>query len=263
MIDLTGKWALITGASGGIGKDLAWLFAKDGANLVLVARNASRLSEVKDEIEKKQGVNVITVVKDLTKLESADEIFSELEREKISVSALVNNAGVGVFGDFSESNPEGIDKLLLLNIFALTRMTKLFLEKFAEKGGAILNVASTAAFQPGPGMAVYYASKAYVVSFSEALAEELAGKGITVTCLCPGPTKTEFFDTVNMGKPFFLKVFGEMDSRRVALYGYNAIKNKKTLVVAGLFNRLTVFSVRFAPRKLIAKISSLLNRPSV
>ena len=185
--------ALITGASGGIGYELAKLFAKDHHSLVLVARNGPRLKQVGDELQRQFGITVRTIALDLAAPTAPQALFEELRREGVDVDILVNNAGYGKFGEFAEVAIEESAGQVQLNIAALTSLTRLFLAPMLERGsGKIMNVASTAGFQPGPLMAVYYATKAYEISFSEALANELADKGITVTCLCPGATETGF-----------------------------------------------------------------------
>ena len=188
-----GKTALITSASGGIGYELAKLFANDHYNLVLVARNASKLAQVADELQRQFGISAKSIPLDLTAPTAPQFLFDQLQREDIAVDILVNNAGYGVFGEFAKIPLEDTLGQIQLNVTALTHLTKLFLGSMIERrSGKIMNVASVAGFQPGPLMAVYYATKAYVISFSEALANELADKGVTVTCLCPGATETAF-----------------------------------------------------------------------
>jgi short-subunit dehydrogenase len=185
--------ALITGASAGIGRELAKLFAKDGYSLVLVARTASRLNLFADELQRQFSISARTFALDLVAASAPQSLFDQLTRENIAIDVLVNNAGYGKLGAFAEVAAEESLGQIQLNITALTHLTKLFLGPMLQrKSGKILNVASTAGFQPGPLMAVYYATKAYVISFSEALANELNRSGVTVTCLCPGATDTEF-----------------------------------------------------------------------
>lgn len=204
--DGTGKGtALITGASSGIGYELARLFARKGHGLVLVARNQETLRELAEKLEREHGIRAIVVSKDLSLPSTPEEIFRELAEKSISVDILVNNAGFGTRGMFSNADTDSQLKMIQVNTTALTHLTRLFLERMSRpRKGRILNVASTAAFQPGPLMAVYYATKAYVLSFSEALASELHGSGVTVTALCPGPTRTEFERRAGMeGRGFF------------------------------------------------------------
>src|SRR3981189_1482485 len=214
---LNDKTALITGASGGIGYELAKLFAGDHCNLVLVARNAERLSQIAGELAGQFGIKVKTVALDLGALPAPKFLFDDLQREGISVEILVNNAGFGVFGEFAQMPEEEILGQLQLNITALTELCRLFLPPMVARcRGKIMNVASTAAFQPGPLMAVYYASKAYVLSFSEAIANELKGTGVTVTALCPGPTESEFQKRAHIENTRLIKskLMGRMTSEQ-------------------------------------------------
>ncbi len=249
-----GKWGLITGASGGIGLDLANLMAHDNLNLVIVARSQDKLEQLKSELEKAHSIQVKVLVKDLSKSESPQEIYSELDKENISISILVNNAGFGTYGAFHKSDLERELNMIQVNITSLAHLSRLFIGPMVEKGeGKVLNVASAAAFQPGPWMANYFASKAYVLHFSEALRNELIGTGVTVTCLCPGPTQTKFFENARMNDSGLAS--RKMDSLKVAKTGYNALKKGKTIVIPGLFYKLLTFSVRTAPRKMVAKIT--------
>jgi len=248
--------ALITGASGGIGYELAKLFANDHHNLVLVARNGPRLTQIADELQRQFGVSVKTVTLDLEASAAPQGLFDQLQREGIAVDILVNNAGYGKLGEFAEVPVEENLGQIQLNVTALTFLTRLFLGPMLERGsGRIMNVASTAGFQPGPLMAVYYATKAYVISFSEALANELAGKGVTVTCLCPGATDTGFASRAGNDKSRLFKQLGPMDAKRVALKGYRGLMAGRTLVIPGLKNWLLAESLRISPRKLVTAIS--------
>jgi len=248
--------ALITGASGGIGYELAKLFAKDHHNLVLVARNGPRLTQIADEMQRQFGVSIKTVALDLVASGAPQSLFDELKREGIGVDILVNNAGYGKLGEFAAVAVEESLGQIQLNVTALTYLTRLFLGPMLERhSGRIMNVASTAGFQPGPLMAVYYATKAYVISFSEALANELAGKGITVTCLCPGATETGFASRAGNDKSRLFKQLAPMDAKTVALKGYRGLMAGKTLVIPGLKNWLLAESLRVSPRKLVTAIS--------
>jgi len=246
--------ALVTGASGGIGLELARLFAADGHGLVLIARSRDKLSALAEELSGKHNVNARVLPADLARAEAPREIFEELRREGVSVDALVNNAGIGSYGLFAETDAKTELDLLQINVVALTHLTKLFLpQMIARRRGYVLNVASTAAFQPGPLMAVYYASKAYVLSLSEALANETSGTGVRVSALCPGPTETGFVAAAGMveSKLFDANV---MDARSVAVEGYRGMLSGKTIVIPGFRNRLLASGYRFAPRGLITKI---------
>ncbi len=241
--------ALITGASSGIGLELAKRFARDGYNVVLVARNEQRLQTLKQELEAQFHAQCTVHVKDLSKYSEAEALFQELQQQQITVDFLVNNAGYGLFGEFTETDLQDELSMIDINIKALTTLTKLFLPGMKEReNGKILNVASTAAFQPGPLMAVYYATKAYVLSFSEALENEMKGMGVTVTALCPGPTKTGFESRANLGQSKLFKS-GVMEVERVANIGYEGLMKGKSIVIPGFKNRLLANSIRFIPRK--------------
>jgi short-subunit dehydrogenase len=246
---------LITGASGGIGYELAKLCARDHHNLVLVARSADRLAQVAAELQA-QGVTVKTIALDLAAPPAPKFLFDQLQREGIAIDILINNAGFGSFGEFAQMPEDEILGQIALNITALTQLTRLFLPSMMQRrGGKIMNVASTAAFQPGPLMAVYYATKAYVLSFSEAIANELRNSGVTVTCFCPGATHTGFAKRAGTEKSRLFKQLGAMSSEKVALDGYRALMEGRTLAISGAHNWLVAQSTRFAPRKMVTAIS--------
>ncbi len=248
--------ALITGASAGIGRELAKLFARDHYNLILVARDGSRLAQFADELQRQFGVSARSLPLDLTAASAPQVIFDQLARESISVDVLVNNAGYGKLGAFAEVPLEESLGQIQLNITALTHVTKLLLgPMLARKSGKILNVASTAGFQPGPLMAVYYATKAYVISFSEAVANELKGTGVTVTCLCPGVTDTEFQKRAGTEQTRLFRQMRPMDAKTVARDGYRGLMKGKPLVISGFRNWLLAESLRVSPRKLVTAIS--------
>jgi len=250
------KTALITGASGGIGYELAKLFAEDHHNLVLVARSAGKLMQVADELQREFGISAKAVPLDLTTASAPPSLFDQLQREGIAVDILVNNAGYGVLGQFAQVSLKDNLGQIQLNITALTHLTRLFLEPMIERrSGKILNVASTAGFQPGPLMSVYYATKAYVISFSEALANELDGIGVTVTCLCPGATDTGFQGRAGLENTLLFKKLRPMDARTVARDGYRALMAGKPIVISGFRNWLLAESLRFSPRRLVTAIS--------
>jgi uncharacterized protein len=246
---------LITGASGGIGYELAKLFARDRHNLVLVARSSDKLAQVARELQS-HGVTVKTIALDLAQPPAPKFLFDQLQREGIAIDILVNNAGFGAFGAFAQM-PEGeILGQIDLNIRALTELTRLFLPPMMQRRrGRIMNVASTAAFQPGPLMAVYYATKAYVLSFSEAIANELRDTGVTVTCFCPGATHTDFAKRAGVENSRLFKTVGAMSAEKVALDGYRAVMEGRGLAISGAHNWLVAQSTRFAPRKLVTAIS--------
>ena len=248
--------AVITGASGGIGYELAKLFARDHYNLVLVARSADKLNQVAGELQSQFSVTAKIFALDLAAVPAPQFVFDQLQREGIAVDVLVNNAAFGAFGEFAEMPEEEIVGQIQLNVTALTHLTRLFLPAMLARGsGKIMNVASTAAFQPGPLMAVYYATKAYVLSFSEALANEVAGSGVVVSCFCPGPTDTGFQKRAGMENSRVVKKVGGMSAERVARDGYRGLMAGRTVVISGVQNWLAAESVRFAPRKWVTAIS--------
>jgi short-subunit dehydrogenase len=241
------KTTLITGASAGIGFSLAKIFARDGYSLVLIARNKDKLQQLAQEVK----VPTTIIAKDLSIPSSPQEIFLELQSKKIHVDILINNAGIGSYGPFAQTSLDEELRLLQVNIVALTQLTKLFLPAMIEnKYGKIMNVSSTAAFQPGPLMAVYYASKAYVQSLSEALSNETTGTGVTVTALCPGPTRTEFQSRAHMeeSKLFAGKI---MTSDEVAEIGYKGLMAGKRVVITGFSNKLLSLIAKLSPNSIV------------
>ena len=255
--------ALVAGASSGIGRELARLFARDRYDLVLVARGLEKLDRVGAELAQQHHVRSRSVGADLAAPDAPEAIVETLRQAGLSVDVLVNNAGYGIYGPFANADRRTELDLLQVNVVALTHLTKLLLPEMLARGaGRILNVASTAGFQPSPFLAVYAASKAYVVSFSEALAEELAGTGVSVTTLCPGPTATGFQARAGMeGVRLFRGPF-VMDAPSVARAGYTALMRGQRLVVPGVGNKLLMESVRFAPRRLVTRIARLIQAPS-
>jgi len=246
---------LITGASGGIGYELAKLFARDHHNLVLVARSGDKLTQVANELQA-QGVIVEIIALDLAQPLAPKFLFDQLQREKLSIDVLINNAGFGAYGEFAEMAMDEILGQIDLNVRGLTELTRLFLPPMlARRSGRIMNVASTAGFQSGPLMAVYYATKAYVISFSEAIANEVRNAGVTVTCFCPGATHTGFGRRAGNDQTRVFKQFGAMGAEKVALDGYRAVMEGRTLAISGLHNWALAQSTRFAPRKMVTAIS--------
>src|SRR5271170_103652 len=247
--------ALITGASYGIGLEFSRIFAREGYNLVLVARSADKLRQLASELEKNHGTRSLILATDLTEPGASAYVLDQTTRAGIQVDVLVNNAGFGQYGLFAENDLEECLRQIQLNVTTLTHLTRLYLPAMIERGsGRILNVASTAAFQAGPLMAVYFATKAYVLHFSEALSNELNGTGVTVTCLCPGATATEFHKRANATGMKLLKL-GSMDARTVAEDGYRAFVAGKPVVISGLKNWLVAQSIRFSPRWLVTAIA--------
>jgi hypothetical protein len=234
---------------------LSKLFARDGYRLVINARHERDLARVASAFEADFGVPVTIIPRDLSQPGAADEIVETLQRRSIRVDVLVNNAGFGLYGPFAETDLTTELAMMRVNMTALTHLTKLFLGPMLEQGaGEILNVASVASFQPGPMMAVYYASKAYVLSFSEALSSELSGTGVTVTALCPGPTATDFQRRAQLDPDRWLTLMKRMEAETVARAGYRALKRDQAVVVPGLMNQLIVLLGRFLPRTWLTTI---------
>lgn len=247
------RYTLITGASTGIGYELAKLFARDNHNLILVARNKIKLEAVKNELSK-YNLDIKILSADLSKSEDIENIFNFVEGNKLNIDILVNNAGVGSFGDFNDIEWKKEEELIDINIKSLTRLTKYFLSKIVElKNGGILNVASTAAFCSGPRMATYYASKAYVLSLTEAIYEEYKNTGIKISCLCPGPVKTSFQGKAGIKKSDAAKKY-LMDAEEVANICYRDFKKGKTIIIPGKKNKLLVIGNKFLPRSISRKI---------
>ena len=243
---------LITGASSGIGFELAKLFAADGYDLMLVSRSEKALDDLAFDLQTKHGIDAKVIAKDLSRIESCRELYDECVQCGICVDILVNNAGFGGWGHYWETDLDREMQMMNLNMLAPVHLTKLFLKGMVQrKKGRILNVASTAAFQPGPLMAIYYATKAFVLSFSEAIATELEGTGVTVTALCPGPTETNFRAAAGMEKSMLFSKHLKMDAPSVARIGYEDLMKGKVLSVPGLKNRIVMQSLRLAPRSFI------------
>jgi len=253
---LAPRTVLITGASSGIGLELAHLFAHDGYRLVLVARSRGALRELGDELQARHSVQVRISPKDLAHPSAPGELYQELQEAGVVLDVLVNNAGFGGNGPFLNTEWSNEAEMIQVNIAALTHLTKLFLPQVRAREGKVLNVASVAAFLPGPFMAVYYATKAYVLSFSEALAEELSGTGTTVTCLCPGPVATGFQKRAGTESNQMMKSPLLVDVRDVALAGYEGMKQGKRVVIPGWKNALVVQGLRASPRSIVTKMVS-------
>ena len=248
------KTALITGASGGIGYELALLLARDGFDCILVARSRDKLDELAARLESEFRVKTLVVARDLSKPTAVDEIYEEVSAASMSIDLLVNNAGFPVYGRFVDTDWQTELDMLQVNVVALTALTKLFVRGMVERrNGRILNLASTAAFVPGPLMAVYYASKAYVLSFSQALANELQGTGVTVTALAPGPTRTGFQKRGVMEDSRLVR--GQIaDAKSVAAAGYHGMMRGKTIVIPGFSNKLIPWVARVSPRGAVTRV---------
>lgn len=253
-------YALITGASTGIGLELAELCAVKGYNLVLVARSSDKLETIANDLRLKYNVKVKVITKDLSKSDSCFDLFSEIQKENLSVNLLINNAGFGGLGYFSETDLQYEIDMIQVNITSLIILTKLFLQKMKENNfGIILNVASTAAYQPGPSMAIYYASKAFVLNFSEAISKELQGSNVSVTTLCPGPTKTEFQQRARMSESKLFKSNLVASSESVARIGLEAALKRKRVIIPGFLNRVGIYSSELLPRPLVMSVVNYLH----
>jgi short-subunit dehydrogenase len=251
---MANETALITGASSGIGLGIARLFAADDSNLVLVARREDRLKALADELKSEFGVDVFILPKDLSEKNAPREIFEELQKEGIQIDVVVNSAGFGSRGGFAELGEESQMDMLQVNIAALTHLTRLFLPGIIERGrGGILNVGSLAGFLPGPNLAVYYATKAYVLSFTEALSEEIRNPNIKITCLAPGPVRTEFGSKSELDDSLLFKM-SLMDVEPVVKAGYEGFRKGDVIVLPGMKQKLIPFLLRFMPRFLVRKI---------
>lgn len=256
--------ALVTGASSGIGRELAQVLAAEGHDLVLVARGEADLVELARDLGERHGIEARVLPADLARPGAPGEVAAAVERLGLEIDVLVNNAGFGLHGDFLETDPAVERDMIAVNVAALTELAKRLAGPMAARGrGRILNVASTAAFQPGPGMAVYYATKAYVLSFSVAIAVELEGTGVTVTALCPGPTRTGFAEVAGAGRSRLFARSRGMDAGRVARAGYRAMARGRKVAVVGFWNRLGAFANRLSPRPFAARVVRRLHRPAV
>jgi len=250
--------ALITGASSGIGTELAKLFAQDGIDLVLVARNKERLEAIAADLHAKHAVDVTVLPYDLAQPSAPEVIVQELQTRGITINYLVNNAGTQVYGPIQETDVMHQLNLIQVNLVALTHLTMLLLPDMVKRGaGRILNLSSIGGFAPAPLNAIYCASKAYVLSFSEGIARDLERTGVTVTCLCPGATRTDFARRADIEDMRFFRM-SVMDAQQVAQAGYVALMKGKTTVIPGLLNKLIAFSVRLSPRRLVTRIGSYL-----
>ena len=249
------KTALITGASSGIGLELARIFARNQTNLILVARSEAKLHEIAKELSS-SGIDVKIYAKDLSILENAREIYEDLKSQQVSVDYLINNAGFGVNGNFTDTNWEQELQMLNLNIMTLTYLTKIFArDMVSRKEGRIMNIGSTGAFQPGPYMAAYCASKAYVLSLSEAVNYELRGTGVTVTTLCPGVTETKFHDVADSNDTAMWRKLSHATAAEVAGYGFKIMMKGKPMGVYGRSNKWIISMNRLVPRCIATAMS--------
>ena len=252
--------ALITGASSGIGLQLAKKFAEQGHPVILLARNKSQLEKIAHEIRTDFNISADIIVADLFLPEAPDQIANELKERNLNVDILINNAGFGLQGSYDKLDLRQQLNMIQVNIMALAHLTRLFLpEMIRRNAGGILNVASTAAFQAGPNMAVYYATKAFVLNFTEALHEEVRQTKLHVSCLCPGPTHTGFQAAANMGDANLFK-FGAHSAEAVARLGYSAFQKNQTIAIPGFKNNILALGSKLSPRFVTRKIAQFLNR---
>ena len=251
--------ALVTGASSGIGRELAREFAADGYDLVVVARRAAALEALVGEVTRAHGRKARAIAADLAQPGGARQIHDTLAHDGTAIDVVVNNAGFGLLGTVATQPVQRQLEMVQVNVSALTELTRLFLPAMLERNqGGVLNLGSTASFQAGPFMAVYYATKAYVLAFTEAIAEEVAGTPLRISCLCPGPTATGFAEQAHMTNTRLFRL-GTMTAADVARIGYQGWKRNKLIVVPGLTNKFGVGLVRFSPRPVVRKVVRLLN----
>ncbi|MDD2681059.1 MAG: SDR family oxidoreductase [Patescibacteria group bacterium] len=252
---MTKNITIITGASSGIGLELAWILASNNHNLLIIARHEDKLNELAKAIQIKHQVTVDYLVKDLSKPESTQEIFKYCQEKQLFVDILINNAGFGDFCEFSDSNRQRQLDMINVNISSLVSLTHLFLKDMINNNeGKIMNIASAAAFQPGPLMSVYYATKAFVLHFSEAIANELKDKNITLTTICPGPTASNFKQSANLNNSRLMKKRNLPSSRSVAEFSYQAMIKGRVIAIPGFSNWLLSKLVNIIPRPLVVKM---------
>lgn len=255
------KTALITGASSGIGRAFAHEFARDGYDLILAARGISAMQTLSDELQRRYPIRVTVLGADLQKPDGARQLHAQVKAQNVRIHALVNNAGYGLFGEFKDSALEPELAMMRLNMTSVVVLTKLFMPDLIAHQGKLLNTASTAAFQPGPYMSVYYATKAFVLSFSEAIAEELAPHGVSVTALCPGPTASGFQDKAEMQASALVQGKRLPSAEEVAGKGYRALQRGQRVYVPGLMNWIMASSVRFTPRRVVTALVRRMSQP--
>ncbi len=255
-----GQTALITGASAGIGVELAECFAKDGYAVIVTARSEGPLKELAGRLAREHNVQAVAIPADIGQPGGGEKLASEIRSRGLGVDVLVNNAGYGMSGGFDDLSAESQLGMIDLNVRALVELTHIFFPQMLKnRRGGVLNVASTAAFQPGPFMTVYYATKAFVLSFSEALWEEARGTGVKVSALCPGPTESKFHDRAGTTKVRASKIAGMMTSRAVAQIGYNAFQRGQRVAISGGMNAFMARLVPFFPRGMTLGIARSLN----
>lgn len=248
------RFVLITGGTEGIGYELAKLYANDKKNVFIVARDEIKLQKIKEDLQMRYRVKVKILSVNLANYKEREKLIKHIEEKKMEIEVLINNAGVGTFGEFDKNNIENEMELIELNIAALSHLTHYFLKQMKDRNrGGILNIASTAAFSAGPKMANYYASKAYVLNLTEALHEESKNNNVVISCLCPGPVKTNFQQKAGIKKSEKAKSY-LMSAEEVARIGYDGFKSKRVIIIPGLKNKLLVFGAKILPRSILRKI---------
>ncbi|TXK47386.1 SDR family oxidoreductase [Lactococcus sp. dk322] len=252
---------LITGASGGLGLEFAKSYAKSGNNLVLVSRNEAKLYDIKKELENKYGVTIYVYKKDLSKANAASDIYDFVMKKQLFVNVLINNAGFGDYGKFTNSDLKKQNNMVHVNILSVMEMCYFFAKPMQEKDtGVILNVCSVAGFQSGPLMSVYYATKAFVLSFTEALSVEMKDTGVSIKALCPGPTNTGFVSAAQLEESGLFKHLKNATAKEVVQYAFKKMDNKKVVLIPGFLNKVMVLSSKIIPRSVVRKIVYLIQR---
>jgi uncharacterized protein len=253
---------LVTGASSGIGYELAKVFARHGHDLILVARSSDKLLALQQDLQKQYGSQVAVFSADLSEPQASERLWEQIQAQGLVVDILINNAGFGDHGPFAEADWPKLAQMLQLNIVALTHLSRLCLPDMVARGhGKVMTVASTAAFQPGPFMAVYYATKSYVLSFTQAIANELKGTGVTAMALCPGPTRSQFQAAANLNQIPWFNTNRWPTAAVVAEFGYDALKRNRIVAVHGLTNWIFTFLIRFAPNALVVEMVRRIQAP--
>jgi len=258
----TKETALVSGASTGIGFELARVLAANGHPLVLVARDREKLAAAAERLQDEYGVPVSALGKDLSGPGAAEDLWSDMSKSNLTIDILINNAGVGAYGEFQSMSLQEIERMQTLNVMTLTNLTRLALPgMLARKHGRILNVASVVGYQPGgPRMAVYYATKSYVLSFSKGLAKELDGSGVSVTALSPGLTRSSFEQKAGAGGTVLYKLAPQMNARTVAVAGYHGMMRGRKVVLPGFITKIMAFAGEFPPRAIALRVNQLLLR---
>lgn len=254
------KTVLITGASSGLGLEFSKLYASKHYDLVIVARREKRLNQIKQELEQKYNINVHVIAKDLSLENVAQEIYAYTVKHQISIDTLINNAGFGDYGNFYENDLDKLNQLMKVNMETLVQLTHYFLPQMMQrKNGNVLNISSVASFCAGPYMALYYASKSFVLSFSQAIGEEVKPYHVQICALCPGPTKTEFEKAAHMNSSRMFQFFKPLSAQKVAQMGYDALQKKKVVCLCGWSTKIMNVGSRLMPRSITRKFARFIN----